>query len=399
MYLTPPSTSNSPVSQYSQFFETSSSSSDTSCPPNRLPSCYGSPFQQAVSGVSQSDLDSNSYSHHARWFTVPQPELLSPPPMDHGSTAWVTPDGLVAGTSTASSSSVEPDALHADFNAFAGYDSCLPAPYQTHDAYMSPSRNPSVHEPSLSSTSQSSRAPSIGARPSYGYLQDPSNSRFRVEGSVSSYGQGYEPQPYSTAGPSAAAYQTDGPPFTSNLPSSLGASGSTAWPKQEYEVPQFYSTPQNQLPDFGPERRLLKTNKAKRPTRKHTSKEEANFQCEVKGCGKFFSRSYNYKSHLETHDEKREYPFPCTVDGCTKKFVRKTDLQRHHQSVHMKERNHKCDYCGRLFARKDTLRRHMEDGCSKRFDIGTLNLQGPGFAGLGIVSPTRPSGLDPRRPG
>ncbi|TDZ22973.1 hypothetical protein Cob_v004097 [Colletotrichum orbiculare MAFF 240422] len=40
----------------------------------------------------------------------------------------------------------------------------------------------------------------------------------------------------------------------------------------------------------------------------------------------------------------------------------------------MKERNHKCDFCGRLFARKDTLRRHMEDGCSKRFDVGTCDL-------------------------
>ncbi|KAJ4267416.1 hypothetical protein NW762_003523 [Fusarium torreyae] len=357
MYLTPPSTSNSPVSQYSQFFETSSSSPDTSCPPNRLESCYGSPFQQAVStGVSQSDLGPDSYSHHARWFSVPQTELLSPPPMDHGSTAWVTPDGLVAGTSTASSSSVEPDALHSDFNAFATYDSCLPAPYQSHEAYMPANRNPSVHEPSLPS-SQSARAPAIGSRPPYGYLQDPSNSRFRIEGSVGGYSQGYEPQSYSAPGPSAATYHTDGGPFTPNLPSNLGAGASTTWPKQEYEVSPFYSTPQAQMPDLGQERRLLKTNKVKRPTRKHTSKEEANFQCEVKGCGKFFSRSYNYKSHLETHDEKREYPFPCTVDGCTKKFVRKTDLQRHHQSVHMKERNHKCDYCGRLFARKDTLRR------------------------------------------
>ena len=43
--------------------------------------------------------------------------------------------------------------------------------------------------------------------------------------------------------------------------------------------------------------------------------------------------------------------------------------------------------------------RHMEDGCAKRFDIGTLNLQGPGFTGLGIVSPPRPSGLDSHRPG
>lgn len=95
----------------------------------------------------------------------------------------------------------------------------------------------------------------------------------------------------------------------------------------------------------------------RRIPRKHTTKEEANFQCSVQGCGKFFSRSYNFKSHMETHDEQREYPFPCLVGGCAKKFVRKTDLQRHHQSVHKKERNHRCDYCGRLFARKDTLRR------------------------------------------
>lgn len=95
----------------------------------------------------------------------------------------------------------------------------------------------------------------------------------------------------------------------------------------------------------------------KRPPRKLTTREEANFRCDVKGCGKFFSRSYNFKAHMETHREKREYPFPCQVGDCTKKFVRKTDLQRHHQSVHMKERNHGCEYCGRMFARRDTLKR------------------------------------------
>ncbi|KKY30444.1 hypothetical protein UCDDA912_g09623 [Diaporthe ampelina] len=115
--------------------------------------------------------------------------------------------------------------------------------------------------------------------------------------------------------------------------------------------------------------------RSKRKPRKLTTKDEANFQCDVKGCGKLFSRSYNFKAHMEIHDEKREYHFPCQIDACTKKFVRKTDLQRHHQSVHVKERNHKCDYCARLFARKDTLRRHMDDGCSKRFDIGTLDLR------------------------
>lgn len=98
--------------------------------------------------------------------------------------------------------------------------------------------------------------------------------------------------------------------------------------------------------------------RSKRKSRKLTTNEEANFQCNVEGCGKLFSRSYNFKAHMETHDEKREYHFTCEVDTCTKKFVRKTDLQRHHQSVHPKGRNHKCDYCGRIFARLDTLRRY-----------------------------------------
>ncbi|TQW03255.1 zinc finger, c2H2 type domain-containing protein [Cordyceps javanica] len=103
-----------------------------------------------------------------------------------------------------------------------------------------------------------------------------------------------------------------------------------------------------------------------------TAHQEGSFKCDVEGCGKLFTRSYNYKAHLETHDQRRQYPFHCHVHGCDKKFARKTDLQRHHQSVHMKERNHGCTFCGRFFARKDTL--HMEDGCPKRFDIETIDL-------------------------
>lgn len=92
--------------------------------------------------------------------------------------------------------------------------------------------------------------------------------------------------------------------------------------------------------------------------RKMTTREDANFQCDVRGCGKLFSRSYNYKAHLETHSDTREYPFPCNVSGCTKKFVRKTDLQRHYISVHEKSKDFECAFCSRLFARKDTLRRY-----------------------------------------
>lgn len=96
----------------------------------------------------------------------------------------------------------------------------------------------------------------------------------------------------------------------------------------------------------------------RRVPRKLTTKQDAHFECSVEGCGKLFSRSYNYKAHLETHREKRDYPFHCQVQDCTKRFVRKTDFRRHHQSVHMKERNHKCGYCGRGFSRRDTLGRY-----------------------------------------
>jgi hypothetical protein len=152
-------------------------------------------------------------------------------------------------------------------------------------------------------------------------------------------------------------YPTGGGVVGSN---NFTSSGPTAiWSHTASTADQLYQTPgghQQQPPGAAQERQFHSTRVRKQP-RRLTTKEEANFQCEVKGCGKLFSRSYNYKAHMETHDEKREYPFPCQVPDCSKRFVRKTDLQRHHQSVHMKERNHRCDYCGRLFARKDTLRR------------------------------------------
>ena len=122
--------------------------------------------------------------------------------------------------------------------------------------------------------------------------------------------------------------------------------------------------------------------------RQRTTPEEATHECNV--CGKLFKRSYNWKSHMETHNPDRKYPHPCTaMNGsmqCAKKFQRKTDLDRHYDSVslfislrllkltviqvHLKARNHKCSLCGNRFARRDTLRRHTEDGCPKRFELG-----------------------------
>lgn len=169
-------------------------------------------------------------------------------------------------------------------------------------------------------------------------------------------------QPSVSQSPSSP-YLSPGMPY-------LGESPSSSWSRSESErIPgSLHTEPRVQdagaaqddstaTGGSGSRTQQHRASRPKRSTRRLTTREEANYQCEVPGCGKLFSRSYNYRAHMETHDENREYPFACQVDGCDRKFVRKTDLVRHHSSIHAKERNHKCDYCGRSFARKDTLRR------------------------------------------
>ncbi|KAF2744226.1 hypothetical protein M011DRAFT_461024 [Sporormia fimetaria CBS 119925] len=101
--------------------------------------------------------------------------------------------------------------------------------------------------------------------------------------------------------------------------------------------------------------------------RHRTTEENANFKCDE--CGGLFTRAFNYNQHLKTHDPDRVKAFQCTYTGCNKPFGRKTDLDRHINSVHLKAKPHRCGRCKATFARKDTLRRHEEDGCSHRHQI------------------------------
>ncbi|CZT25203.1 uncharacterized protein RCC_10932 [Ramularia collo-cygni] len=41
-------------------------------------------------------------------------------------------------------------------------------------------------------------------------------------------------------------------------------------------------------------------------------------------------------------------------------------MTRHQESVHVKSRKFQCAMCNGSFARKDTLRRHIDDGCPQR---------------------------------
>ncbi|KAI0412552.1 hypothetical protein F5X98DRAFT_319672 [Xylaria grammica] len=274
--------------------------------------------------------------------------------------------------------------VSSDYVPYVSYDSAMHASYSqdlysTHLAHapaISYAPSPLASMPSRSPDPNSSRHPlpyhSTSPMPR---IKLESGHEYPSGGELSQY-----PSPRSAHAlmtePSSYGSQAGSPSYLSDAPSG-------SWAKSDYppiDQDPYYAGPSGSTSSLVLDRRQQVSSRAsrapKRQARKLTSRDEANFQCEVEGCGKLFSRSYNYKAHMETHDKKREYPFSCTFEDCNKKFVRKTDLQRHHQSVHMKEKNHKCDYCGRHFARKDTLRRHMEDGCSKRFDIGTMDLRG-----------------------
>ncbi|KAK5695114.1 hypothetical protein LTR17_024616 [Elasticomyces elasticus] len=104
-----------------------------------------------------------------------------------------------------------------------------------------------------------------------------------------------------------------------------------------------------------------------RHKRGYTKQEEAVCSCEQ--CGKVFQRQYNLKAHMETHNPGRPQNHVCPYAECEKRFVRRTDLLRHESSVHLKTRNWTCHLCDVSFARKDTLRRHVDDGCPRRPEV------------------------------
>ncbi|KAF9870549.1 hypothetical protein CkaCkLH20_12039 [Colletotrichum karsti] len=379
MDLTPPSLTRSPASPTHTYCPSERSSLDYPSPDlatqqYKLASLYAAGQLCSLGEAADADADS------------------SLPPLDSAATTgWVSANEMAPSSSSLSI----PNVLSSEYDPFAEYDP--PMPSYGSEAYPPP---PPMHSSSvggqphpLADASGRSPAPS-SSRSSFSYVTGGPSAghlgpRIKVE-NPGDYGSGIDVSQYPSPRSMQAPYLAEPSQYPSSHQNYLPDPHSPAWSKSELDAESYYN--HSPLGDAGSSGHgskrgdYLKQNRPKKAQRKMTTAEDANYQCEIKGCGKLFSRSYNYKAHMETHDEKREYPFPCPVTDCNKKFVRKTDLQRHNQSVHMKERNHKCDYCGRLFARKDTLRRHMGDGCSKRFDVGTCDLRVDGYEGMGALN-------------
>lgn len=267
------------------------------------------------------------------------------------------------------SSQSTPNVLSAEYDPFAPFHPAVSAAY-THDIYSSQTAEVTILPTSPVPSGNTSQRSSFSSAPA--------SEIFTQAGSVHSYTPRIKMEDHPEYVPGNDSMMLSSPQLghslltsASSYPGSLEATfyQDPGWSKVEYtsqdQLPSISTLPippydrRSESQDRSPAGSLVhRRGPVRTRIRKLTTEEDANFQCHVKGCGKLFGRSYNFKAHMETHDASREYPFPCPLKDCNKKFVRKTDLQRHHQSVHMKQRNHRCDYCSRYFARKDTLRRY-----------------------------------------
>jgi hypothetical protein len=281
---------------------------------------------------------------------------------------WSTAD--IHQRTTPRSSQSTPNVLSSEYDPFAPFHQPVPPSY-THDIYAAQTAEVTILPASPVPSGTTSQRSSFSSAPA--------SEIFTQAGSVHSYTPSIKMEDHSDYAPVSESMMLGSPQLggnglltsTGSYPGSLEATfyQDPGWSKVEYasqdQLPSISTLPippydrRSESQERSPVRSLdHQRGPVRTRIRKLTTKEDANFQCHVKGCGKLFGRSYNFKAHMETHDAGREYPFPCPLNDCNKKFVRKTDLQRHHQSVHMKQRNHRCDYCSRYFARKDTLRRY-----------------------------------------
>ncbi|KAK6352757.1 hypothetical protein TWF696_004759 [Orbilia brochopaga] len=171
-------------------------------------------------------------------------------------------------------------------------------------------------------------------------------------------------QYYHTPMSSTGSTDSNMPPSTQSISDAYNLAG--ALPSAYASIRSSETKP---LSDLGLVLQRTPDGRISKPKRQFTTAKDALYTCAMPNCGKHFKRIWNYKAHQDTHNPNRSKPFQCSFANCGKSFVRKTDKDRHETCVHCKKKEFRCRLCNSMFARKDTLRRHEDDGCSKRIDF------------------------------
>ncbi|XP_048482301.1 zinc finger protein 879 [Plutella xylostella] len=96
-------------------------------------------------------------------------------------------------------------------------------------------------------------------------------------------------------------------------------------------------------------------NQHMRVSRKHVSENDFKYECNE--CGKKFANKIRLKDHVDW-EHLKNYNHNCSI--CQKVFKSHTSLYLHRQVVHGKEhRDHLCDHCGKSFPNNAKLRAHV----------------------------------------
>ena len=81
-----------------------------------------------------------------------------------------------------------------------------------------------------------------------------------------------------------------------------------------------------------------------------------DFNCEE--CGKAFARKENLKKHMKVHEGGKTRPGDYICEDCGKGFDKKEYLIKH-MIVHEGKKEYKCEYCDKSFSIADNLMKHI----------------------------------------
>ena len=97
------------------------------------------------------------------------------------------------------------------------------------------------------------------------------------------------------------------------------------------------------------------------------SSDEAEL-CKAEGCLKTFKSKIESKMHYNRVHGNMERKFPCT--DCDKRFYQTCDLKAHIKGVHLKIKDHICQYCQKSYSQKPNLTTHIKRAHT---DVSTSN--------------------------